>query len=193
MTGAALWVRSSGRYLNPVFIPLEAMPAVADAFRQCGVSPFIYMLGEDDLLTVHHSPQLNPHERKFYEERSSLPLKRFVFDYADPMPLAAPPILVFGMDEAEKIEAVASILRTDPRLSVSCYRDIFNPSVANVEVFGAEVSKAAAVRRLAAMVGAERVTVYGDNLKICLCLRPLTSLWPSPTLFRRCLRLPTVS
>ena len=43
-------------------------------------------------------------------------------------------------------------------------RDIFNQEVAYMEVFAVGVSKAAAIRRLAGRIGADRVTVYGDNL-----------------------------
>jgi len=166
MTGAALWDRSSERYIHPVLLPAGVLPEIVRVFVDNGVNPFVYLLDADDMLTVFHSPGMNGHEERFYADRRMLKRKRFVFenpasagDFSDRRA-----ILLFGMDEAAKIYAVAEGLRRDSRLSVSCYRDIFNPSVANVEVFGAGVSKAAAIRRLAGMVGADRITVYGDNL-----------------------------
>lgn len=164
MTGAALWDRNSGRYLDPIFVAAEAAGKVEAAFRQANINPFVYALHSDRDLRVSHHPDMTEKERHFYEERSNLPLKKFVFDYSEIPSGMDRVILFYALGSADKIEPLASRLAHDPALSVSCYRDIFNPAVANIEVFGAGVSKAAAIKRLAGMIGAESITVYGDNL-----------------------------
>lgn len=165
MTGAALWDRTARRYIDPVLLDWDAAAGVAAAFSAEGVNPFVYVLGEGGRLDVYHRCGMDRHERGFYEERRHLKGKRFVL--GDGPELLAPPegtILMFGIGEAARVEAVADRLRARQGLSVSCYRDIFNRDVALIEVFGAGVSKAAAIKRLAARIGAARVTVYGDNL-----------------------------
>ena len=165
MTGAALWERNMDRYINPVLFDEDIARELLAAFAESGVHPFIYVLGDDGMLKVYHNGKMDRHELKFYEERADLGLKRFILDSpeGDKCPIPGT-ILVFAMGDAEAIECVARQLRMDSRLSVSCYRDIFNHDIAFIEVFGAGVSKQSAVLKLAEMVGATAITVYGDNL-----------------------------
>ena len=165
MTGAALWDRERRRYINPVFLEEGVAAAVKSVFDETEVNPFIYVLDGTDRLNVYHRREMNRQEERFYQERRHLEGKRFVL--GDSRELAVPPggsILMFAVGEARRIEAVAERLKVIDGLSVSCYRDIFNHDVANIEVFGADVSKAKAIRWLAYRIGAEKVTVYGDNL-----------------------------
>lgn len=165
MTGAAMWDRKAKRYIEPVLHSPEALPPLMDVFHEAGVNPFIYVLGDDGMLRVYHNGVMTAHERKFYEERRYLGLKKFILDSPAGLEIPIPgTILVFAVGEGAVIEGVAERLRRDNRLSVSCYRDIFNHDMAFIEVFGAGVSKSAAVRRLAEMVDADKLTVYGDNL-----------------------------
>ena len=165
MTGAALWDRERRRYLRPVLMDGSVAAEVVAAFAAEGVDPFVYDLGDGERLNVYHRSEMNRQERHFYEERRHLEGKRFVLGDSRELTVpSASTILVFGMGEAVRVEAVAERLRGVDGVSVSCYRDIFNHDVANIEVFGAGVSKAEAIKWLAGHIGAERITVYGDNL-----------------------------
>lgn len=164
LTGAAMWDRVAKRYVNPVLHEPEALPALMEAFHSHNINPFVYVL-DDEILKVFHNGEMNRHERKFYEERRYLGLKRFILDSPEgEQPYIPGTILVFAVGNYDDIERVAMALRSDARLSVSFYRDIFNHDIAYLEVFQAGVSKSAAIKRLAEMVGATSVTVYGDNL-----------------------------
>lgn len=167
MTGAALWDRQTQSYLHPVYVPGGELPTLMALFNKSEIAPFVYHLpASGGIMTVAHSPDMTEYERRFYEDRKDMELKRFEFDYSiegenlrhDDV------ILLYAMGAADRIEALAELLRGNDALSVSCYRDIFSPHIANIEIFGAGVSKAAAVRRVAEMTGAERVIAYGDNL-----------------------------
>ncbi|WP_297072149.1 HAD family hydrolase [uncultured Duncaniella sp.] len=165
MTGAALWERNMDRYINPVLFDEDIARELLAAFAESGVHPFIYVLDGGEKLTVYHPVEMNRQETEFYEERRHLKGKRFVLGESAPLTKPQPGmILAFAMGDARKIEAVADRLRGIRGLSVSCYRDIFNKDIANLEIFGAGVSKAKAIRWLADKIGAERITVYGDNL-----------------------------
>lgn len=165
MTGAAMWDRECQRYTDVMYPEAAAAARVLECCRENGVNPFVYVLRDDSMLEVYHNGRMNSREWKFYEERCGLTRKRFIFDdpraYEEPMDGT---VLIFAVGEGRAIEAVAGMLGCDSRLSVSCYRDIFNQEVAYLEVFAGGVSKAAAIGRLARRIGADRVTVYGDNL-----------------------------
>ncbi|MCM1521342.1 MAG: Cof-type HAD-IIB family hydrolase [Muribaculaceae bacterium] len=165
MTGAALWDRDRHKFLNPVLFPAQMARETAAAMTHHGVNPFVYSLTPENGMLVHHCGPLTRREDSFYQERRSLPLKKFIFDpaegYASPFPDT---ILLLGIGETETIGPLADDLRQNPMLSVSAYSDIFNPRISYIEVFSAGVSKAGAVMRLKEMTGADRVVVYGDNL-----------------------------
>ncbi len=165
MTGAAMWDRQAKRYINPVLHTPEALPGLVGEFHRMGVNPFIYVLGDDGMLRVYHNGGMNRDELKFYEERRNLEFKKFILDSDEGRQGIIPgTILVFGLGDGEIIEGIAERLKGDSRLSVSCYRDNLDRDMAYIEVFGSDVSKSSAVRRLVEMLGADKLTVYGDNL-----------------------------
>lgn len=165
MTGASLWDFSTSGYLEPILFPPGVASQTVSEFVSAGVNPFVYALGEDGRLTVWHNSGMTRHEDSFYQERRNLPLKRFVLDTADGYATVYKDvILLLGIGETPRIEALAERLRIYGTLSVSAYQDIFNPKISYIEVFASGVSKADAVMRVKEMTGADRVVVYGDNL-----------------------------
>ncbi|MDE7153978.1 MAG: Cof-type HAD-IIB family hydrolase [Muribaculaceae bacterium] len=161
-TGAALWDFDRRRYIDPVFIDGEEYRRIIALFRSEGYMSFVYELQPDGMMRVFHTPQLNAAEQLFYEQRKDLHLKHFQLNG---VPADADRVmLIFGTGPRQMIERIAARLREDCDCSVSCYPDIFNPEVALIELFAPGVNKAAAIRRLAAQTGADRVVVFGDNL-----------------------------
>lgn len=163
MTGAALWDRNSLSYLDARLLDASAHSRVDAAFAAAGLHPFVYVPQTDGRLLVYHGGgSLSDVERRFVDERTGLPLKRFMLNAQTPAD--ARRILMFGMGSVDQAEAVAAALRPCPDCSVSCYRDTYTPGIGLVEVFAPNVSKAEAVLRLKAETGAHRLVVYGDNL-----------------------------
>ena len=162
MTGAALWDFNAQRYIHPVLIEPEEYSRIISTFREVGYIPFVYELPEDDIMQVYHTPQLNKAEAEFYEQRKHLPLKKFHLNGIPEQANRA--ILIFGTGPKELIHSIAGRLKEDCQCSVSAYPDIFDPETALIEVFAPGVNKAAAIRRLAEHIGAERIVVFGDNL-----------------------------
>ena len=64
----------------------------------------------------------------------------------------------------ENIEEIAELIRMNSDCNVSCYPDIFNENIGNLEIQAPGISKASAIRSLAAELGVERTVVFGDNL-----------------------------
>ncbi len=162
MTGASLWDRQRGRYKEPMYIPCETVGEIERLASEYGISLFRYTLGEDGVLDVFHCGQMSAKEQTFVEERSSLAFKRFHLESRCEPERAT--MLFFAMGERERIFALGDELRRSVDCSVSCYVDIFGKDTGILEVFAPEVSKAAAVQRLAKEVNADRVVVFGDNL-----------------------------
>lgn len=165
LTGAALWDRNQGCFIETKLLPQDAVEFLLNEFTRHEINPFIYTVQNNRYMLVYHNGPMLKAEDNFYNERRHLELKRFVLNhpsaYLKPM---GDTVLFLGMGDTQRICALAENLRKDPQLSVSCYPDIFNPSVSNIEVFAAGVSKASAVKRLAELCNADRIVAYGDNL-----------------------------
>lgn len=163
MTGAALWDLTDCRYSDIRFVGGDAARDIAAEFARHDVHPFTYQLDRDGvMLDVYHTRVMSRAERLFYEPRRELSLKRFIFD--EEVEDYGRTVLMFGVGDAVRITTLARVLRQRGDCSVSCYPDTYNPEAALIEVFGAGVTKAEAVRQLAARSGVSRVVVFGDNL-----------------------------
>lgn len=165
MTGSALWDRHARRLIDPITISHDQLGPLLESFRSHGISPFVYAVGSNGILEVYHDRELAKSEKEFVDERNDLALKHFNFPpVVDMSVLTLPVMLMFGIGPHHSISRVAHHLEARrPELSPSYYRDIYNPGQSLIEVFGPDVSKAAAIKRLSKRLGADRVVVYGDN------------------------------
>ncbi|MDE6485771.1 MAG: HAD family hydrolase [Duncaniella sp.] len=162
MTGAAMWDHRTSRYVGERLIDDELSRKAVAIFREAGLEPFMYCINGNMLDVYHHGP-LTREEQAFVDARSGLKLKEFHLDSSLlQVEQAEGVILIFGMGDNELLSHIAGNLDPD-RYSVSFYEDNVS-TLYYIEVFAAGVSKAAAVERLAAMTGADEITVYGDNL-----------------------------
>lgn len=163
MTGAAQWLRTPGEFCNVSFIPRDDLDAICRVCGAYGIHPFVYSLDSPSFLSVYHDgPTLNPQEDSFYTTRRHLTLKRFHLGCKPPDPDRI--VLCYATGGHECIFAAAGELKKRGGMSMSCYYDIFDHSVAHLEMFAPGVSKAAAVLALKMSLGVGRVVVFGDNL-----------------------------
>lgn len=165
MTGAALWDFDTRRYIHPIFIPRRDVGPILDECRRRDINPFIYTLGDNGILDVYIDRPLTHPQQHFIDDRSNMPLKRFHIGI--PFDLnrdGDKVILIYIMGEIQRLNSLADTVRHNSECAVSAYADIFDPTLGNVEIFAPGVSKASGVRRLAKLVGATGLTVFGDNL-----------------------------
>ena len=166
MTGASMYNRAVSRYEDVSYIPASDVAHVLDICWALGVHPFVYILDKDaGLLRVYHGGgSMNRAEKDFYEERRHLALKHFHLRTPAPVQALADTVILFAMGQQNAVLDVAARLREETDCYISAYPDIFNPGIANLEILAPGVSKAAAISRLKARCGAERLVVFGDNL-----------------------------
>lgn len=167
MTGAALWDSRTGAYLNPKFHNEETARRLVGLYREKGLSTFMYLLGEDDLLHIYHIGEISPLERRFMEERLDSPFKVFHVpgDGDSVLPGRLDRVVLFyAMRPTEEVRRVHDVIKDSGDLRAVFYHDMYGDEVALMEVFGPDASKADAVKALAEMTGAGRIVAYGDNV-----------------------------
>lgn len=171
MTGATLWNQQTGAYSDAHFISPAAVERVRSAYRRVGLPAFTYTLGTDGLIHIYHAPGLDAAEAKFISERAGSPFKNFHITNELPTEAARRVLLFYAMQPTAITRRAFDALQDNEEVNPIFYHDIFGPDIAILEVFSAEVSKAAAARRVAALRGCNRIVAFGDNINDLPLLR----------------------
>lgn len=162
MTGAGLWNRQEVRFESCRLVPEEDAGRIRDTFSREELCPFVYCLSGDGFLNVYHPAAMTRRENAFYQERRYLELKRF---HLDQQPSRWNRVaLFFAIGPVSAVERACAALREATGCAAAWYPDVIMPDTGLVDIYAPGVSKARAVRELAAMSGADEVVVFGDNL-----------------------------
>ncbi|MCH5214255.1 MAG: HAD family phosphatase [Muribaculaceae bacterium] len=171
MTGGALWDKASGRYSEVQFFDPSQIPAVVEAYRASGAGAFLYTLPPTesgrDVFHIYHVGNFAPEEKEFMQDRLGSPFKRFSIPESGDSQLPeeiGDAVLFFGIQPNAEANAAYARLKKIPRINPMLYHDWRGDEIAEIEAFPYTTTKAQGIKRLARMVGADRIVVYGDNL-----------------------------
>lgn len=167
MTGAAIWDRKENLYMHASFHSEATANRLVDLYRRHSLSTFVYVLGNDNVIHIYHIGDMSTLEKKFMEERLFTPYKKFHIpaDGNSQLPSKLDRVLLFySMRPTEDVRRVYDEISDADDLRAVFYHDMYGEEIALMEVFSPEASKANAVKILADMVNADRVTAYGDNV-----------------------------
>lgn len=165
MTGAATWDLRSHRFITTHLIDDDTAARCTEICRRHGLLPMIYTVTSDERLDVYvHGRPEGPSE-KFIADRQHLQYKRFhMLPLTDAPDFYPRTIIIFVIGDAAVIKAAAEEMSDMEGCTAVPYPDIFNPRVAMIDIYAAGVSKAEAVMKLKKDMGADWLTVFGDNL-----------------------------
>lgn len=165
MTGASFWNRQNLQFNNPRFIDINSAEKIVTTCRKCGVNPFIYSIKDLRMVYTHFFGTPNAAEQKFINQRNNLSLKKVMISPdCEPSFITPDTILIFALGSTEKIKNLAFTLNSEDSYSISAYPDNLNPEISYIEIFAPGVDKASAVKQLKDQMGANHLTVFGDNL-----------------------------
>lgn len=162
MTGAAMWNNSTRGYECVRAFSPETVCCICGIFERHGLHPLVYRR-HGSFLEVHHTGDYSEQEQQFVAERQNLELKHFMPDDPDYSQSPDDALLIFSMQNYERLRAVHDEIAATTQCSVMFYHDIFDPQSGILELYAPGTSKSAAIATLASRVGADRVVVFGDN------------------------------
>lgn len=167
MTGAALFHFEDRSFSRVCCFQPGVVERMTALYRRHDVATFIYTINADRL-DVFHIGKLNPYERGFISERCNSPVKRF---HVPPHGESELPhtldntVLLFSVQPWEKAHALYQEIKdSDIPCTPLCYHDAFGDDWGELEMFGPQTSKAAAVESIASDMGASRIVAFGDNV-----------------------------
>ncbi len=164
MNGVVIRDMNRGEYINAEYMTKETVLSLLSEMKEHHLSPFVYTLRNGELATSHIEG-LNPFMTAFRDERIQKYNKPFtVIDRVeDTAKDDRSVIYVVMMDTYEALAEMYSLIRKNPALQCAFYKDSYAPGIWYLEVFSANASKGAAVRRIKEITGAEKLVVFGDN------------------------------
>lgn len=174
---APLRLRTPVSFMNGVFIyaqndpkPLSVLPLPADQAKillteakKVGASPMFYSLNNrTDKIELQYADLNFPARRAFYEARKNSVYKQFIRADAYEFRDECTPVYINFLEEYDVLLRVQPIIETLPDIHSVFY---FDPVLQAwyLESFSAKAGKASGAKRIAEMIGAERIICFGDN------------------------------
>jgi len=128
-----------------------------------GVTGFVYTLENNDLAYYYENLDA-PHRKQFHDERSEK-YGRVYIKVNSFSELCDREITYFSTgDDYAALSPLYERLKTDARLHLEFYRDIYHTDIWYLEVCPASASKFNAVLYIKESYGFDRVVAFGDNL-----------------------------
>lgn len=163
MNGVTIYDITNTTYLLTENISENGKKVLIDTIKKLSLSGFIYCIDNNQLATYYETAD-SPAARDFIEERERLYGKKFTkvcsFDEC-----LNNNIVYYSIDDKEeKLREAYETLSGCHDLHIEFYRDIYNTDHWYLEVCSCTASKKNAVNRLRALLGAEKVISFGDNL-----------------------------
>ena len=164
MAGAALWDNERKEYSEKQAIDNTVVAQLLHSYEPYDIQPFVYRI-HGNCINAHHSPKLTTGERSFIEQRLQSPLKRLITSGPSQTDKTDDAVLIYSMGKFVTLRAIADdIEQQGIACTIMCYHDIFDYELGYLEIYAANTTKAAAIKYLAAEIGAGRIVVFGDNL-----------------------------
>lgn len=167
MTGAALFSFTDHSFSRVCFFPQKDAERLIELYRRHAMPAFVYTLNNNKL-DVYHIGELNSQETTFMTERSHSPLKVFHVPRhgnSELPHIMDRMVLLFSLQPWEQAHDLYQAVRsTDIGCTPLCYHDALGPEWGELEIFGPQTNKAAAVEAIASDVGAGRIVAFGDNV-----------------------------
>ncbi len=158
MNGVALYDLRKHKYIDIEYVGEKIAEQIIKRLEAANEGGFIYTINEGDL-SVYYDKRLNKYENIFYEERKDT--KIFIQDRK----IDKKKIIYFVfMDNKEKIEEIAKLIKDIEGIAFSLYRDNYMEDAYLLEVYSERASKSNGVLKLKKKYGYEKVVCFGDNL-----------------------------
>ncbi|MBR4866375.1 MAG: HAD-IIB family hydrolase [Clostridia bacterium] len=164
MNGVLIYDPASRRYLQTVDFGLESAQVILAILREAAVDPVVFFLESDTLYPTYHT--MSPLLLEYAREREVKYGKRFYpVDSLEREIARNNGALYFCAREREEtFTPLLPLLRALPGVHVECYKDIYAPGAAYLEVFSDRASKENSTHALRSLTGVRQVVSFGDNL-----------------------------
>lgn len=148
----------------------SALQKILDCFYEKKLHPFMFLYGDDYKLSIKYTEFDNDGMKEFYDMRVDMLEGRFTqTDDLTNIEKGQHPVYVNYYALPEFLDDVVEELKKIPEIDFAYYKDSYSDDWL-IEIYSHTASKANGAREAARIVGAEKITAFGDNLNDIIML-----------------------
>ncbi len=152
-------------------IPHSALQKILDCFYEKNLHPFMFLYGDDYKLSIKYTEFDNEGMKEFYDARVDMLEGRFTqTDDLTVIPKGQHPVYVNYYALPEILDPVVEELKSIREIDFAYYKDSYSDDWL-IEIYSHTASKANGAKEVAEIVGAEKITAFGDNLNDIIMLK----------------------
>ena len=149
----------------------SALQKILDCFYEKNLHPFMFLYGDDYKLSIKYTEFDNEGMKEFYDMRVDMLEGRFTqTDDLTNIEKGQHPVYVNYYALPQYLDEIVEKLKSIPEIDFAYYKDSYSEDWL-VEIYSHTASKANGAREAALIVGAEKVTAFGDNLNDIIMLK----------------------
>lgn len=142
----------------------SALQKILDCFYEKNLHPFMFLYGDDYKLSIKYTEFDNDGMKEFYDMRVDMLDGRFTqTDDLTVIEKGQHPVYVNYYALPEFLDEVVEKLKSIPEIDFAYYKDSYSDDWL-VEIYSHTASKANGAKEIAEIIGAEKITAFGDNL-----------------------------
>lgn len=170
MNGVFVYDTETGRAVKYHEIERSAIQKILDCFYENGLHPFMFLYSDDYKLSIRYTEFDNEGMKEFYDKRVDMLDGRFTqTDDLTDVENAQHPVYVNYYALPEILDPVAEKLKCVQGIDFAYYKDSYSDDWL-IEIYSHTASKANGANEVAKLVGAEKITAFGDNLNDIIML-----------------------
>lgn len=170
MNGVFVYDTETGKAVKYHEIEHSALQKILDCFYEKNLHPFMFLYGDDYKLSIKYTEFDNDGMKEFYDMRVDMLDGRFTqTDDLTVIEKGQHPVYVNYYALPEILDPVVEKLRSVPNIDFAYYKDSYSDDWL-IEIYSHTASKANGAKEVAEVVGADKITAFGDNLNDIIML-----------------------
>lgn len=170
MNGVFVYDTETGKAVKYHEIEHSALQKILDCFYEKNLHPFMFLYGDDYKLSIKYTEFDNDGMKEFYDMRVDMLDGRFTqTDDLTVIEKGQHPVYVNYYALPEILDPVVDKLRSVPNIDFAYYKDSYSDDWL-IEIYSHTASKANGAKEVAEVVGADKITAFGDNLNDIIML-----------------------
>ncbi len=144
---------------------------ILDCFYEKNLHPFMFLYSDDYKLSIKYTVFDNEGMKEFYDMRVDMLDGRFTqTDDMTVIPQGQHPVYVNYYALPELLDPVVEKLKSIGGIDFAYYKDSYSDDWL-IEIYSRSASKANGAKEVAKIIGAEKITAFGDNLNDIIMLK----------------------
>ncbi len=171
MNGVFVYDTETCRAVKYHEIDHSVLQEILDCFYEKDLHPFMFLYGDDNKLSIKYTVFDNDGMKEFYHMRVDMLEGRFTqTNDLTAVPSGQHPVYVNYYALPEILDPVVEKIKLIKGIDFAYYKDSYSDDWL-IEIYSHTASKANGAKEVARIVGAKKITAFGDNLNDIIMLR----------------------